>query len=230
MGGGTDYDVYRFGIAAGMSGWGWHAVDLELVGPRRRATAAARAEGVEDADIEAFSVCGTRSQLFRNHGPFIYGSRLLGRLRCERCGWVVALNRGTVDHEIDLYIADAAGHDAGGLLRQIFTAILADAPPGRDAEAGHRSDLLAHAARHRPFMTVCEQCAESSDAALVHGTEAMTCPQAVVVCEECSFTAGSWAGKRHGVTTGECVVAAPCSALIALADHYGIPVMAGERR
>ena len=45
--------------------------------------------------------------------------------------------------EIDLYIADAAGHgDAGGLLRQIFTAILADAPPGRDAEAGHRSDLL----------------------------------------------------------------------------------------
>ena len=78
-------------------------------------------------------------------------------------------------------------------------------------------------------MTVCEQCAESSDAALVHGTEAMElCPQAAVVCEECSFTAGSWAGKRQGVTTGECVVAAPCSALIALADHYGIPVMAGR--
>ena len=25
----THVPAYRFGIAAGMSGWGWHAVDLE---------------------------------------------------------------------------------------------------------------------------------------------------------------------------------------------------------
>ena len=30
----THVPAHRFGIAAGMSGWGWHAVDLECV--RRR--------------------------------------------------------------------------------------------------------------------------------------------------------------------------------------------------
>ena len=144
----------RFGIAAGMSGWGWHAVDLELVGPQ---LAKIHAENRKRIDGDVFSVCGVRAQMVRKLGPFTYGSRWLRRLRCERCSWVVALSRGTVEQEIDLYTADAGGDALGDLLRQIFTAMLADAPPGPEAEAGHRSDLLAHASRHRPVMTVCER-------------------------------------------------------------------------
>jgi len=114
-------------------------------------------------------------------------------------------------------------------LRHIFTAILADAPPGQEAEAGHRSDLLAHAARRRPVITVCETCIEEGSAA-AHGPHMAQCPQAAVLCEECSFTAGSWAGEWQGVTTGECVVAAPCSVLTALGEHYGIPLTGWEGR
>ena len=213
----THVPAHRFGIAAGMSGWGWHAVDLECV---RRRLATARNEAIKTVDVEVFSVCGARSHLVRKLGAFTYGSRWLQRLRCERCSWVVAINRGTVEQEIDLYTAESGDAPSGDLLRQIFTAILADAPPGREAEAGHRSDLLAHAARHRPVITVCETCSEEGSAA-AHGPHVAQCPQAAVRCDECSFTAGSWAGERQGV--GECVVAAPCSVLTALAEHYGIP-------
>lgn len=166
-------------------------------------------------------MCGARSQLVRKLGPFTYDSRWLEKLRCERCSWVVALNRGTVEQEIELYVADAGGDRRGELLRQIFTAILADAPPGPEATAGHRSELLAHTARHRPAATVCADCTrQGCDGA--HGPDVGVCPDAAVVCAECSFTTGSWAGQWHSVTTGECVVGAPCSALLALAEHYGI--------
>ncbi len=218
--------AHRFGIAAGMSGWGWHAVDLEAMGRR---LAEANNEVIKAVDVEVFSVCGARSHLVRKLGAFTYGSRWLERLRCERCSWVVAINRGTVEQEIDLYTAESGDAPSGHLLRHIFTAILADAPPGHEAEAGHRSDLLAHAARHRPVITVCETCIEEGSAA-AHGPHMAQCPQAAVLCEECSFTAGSWAGEWQGATTGECVVAAPCSVLTALAVHYGIPLTGWEVR
>ena len=220
----THVPAHRFGIAVGMSGWGWHAVDLECV---RRRLATARNEAIKTVGVEVFSVCGARSHLVRKLGAFSYGSRWLQRLRCERCSWVVALNRDTVEQEIDLYTAESGDAPSGDLLRQIFTAILADAPPGREAEAGHRSDLLAHAARHRPVITVCKTCTEEGRAA-AHRPHAAQCPQAAVLCEECSFTAGSWAGEWQGLTTGECVVAAPCSVLTALAEHYGIPLRSRE--
>ena len=76
---------------------------------------------------------------------------------------------------------------------------------------------------------MCETCTEEGSAA-AHGPQVAQCPQAAVLCEECSFTAGSWAGEREGVTTGECVVAAPCSVLPALAEHYGIPLTGREGR
>lgn len=213
-----DYDSYRFGIAAGLSGPGWHAIDLEVMWAH---WASSRAAGLKREDVEAFSVCGARSQLVRKLGPFTYDSRWLEKLRCERCSWVVALNRGTVEQEIELYVADAGGDRRGELLRQIFTAILADAPPGPEATAGHRSELLAHTARHRPAATVCADCTRQG-CADTHGPDVGVCPDAAVVCAECSFTTGSWAGQWQGVTTGECVVGAPCSALLALAEHYGI--------
>lgn len=194
-------------------------MDLELI-PAQRATSG-------PAEREVFSLCGARcGPPVGRLGAFTYDNRSLHRLRCERCSWVVALARGTVEQEIDLYAA-AAGVDAlSQLLRQIFTAILADAPPGPRGQAGHRSDLLAHTARHRPVLIVCGEC---RDAGLVvaHGPSAWRCPHAAVVCQECSFTAGSWAGEWEGVTTGECVVVSPCSTLLALADHYGIAVRGG---
>lgn len=221
-GGPVHISADRYGIAAGLSGWGWHAVDLESVHAQRATSGS--------VEREVFSLCGARSsQPIGRLGAFTYDNRWLHRLRCERCSWVVALDRGTVEQEIDLY-ATAAGVDAlSQLLRQIFTAILADAPPDPRAQAGYRSELLAHAARHRPVMTVCQQCSQEG-AAAAHGPDAARCPHAAALCEECSFTAGSWAGEHAGITTEECVVAAPCSALRALAGHYDVSVPDGKGR
>lgn len=219
-----DYEQHRFAIGAALSGCGYHAIDLEMLFPR---ISSAQAAGRNPAEVEAFSPCGARVQVVAKLGPFTYGSRWLTRLRCERCSWVVALNRGTVEQEIDLYTAEAGGDRRGELLRDIFTSILADATPGPDSQAGHRSDLLAHAARHRPVLTVCAKCSEAGLSA-AHGPSASRCPHAAVVCQECSFTAGSWAGEWEGVTTDECVVASPCSTLLALADHYGLAVKGRE--
>jgi hypothetical protein len=219
-GGAAHVGAYRFGIGAGGSDWRWHAVDLQVGGPRM---ADAVARGGQRGDVEVFSVCGIRAELVRRLGQFTYGSRWLSERRCERCGWVVALNRGTVEAEIELHVG-AAGDVDTGLLRQVFTAVLADVAPGRDAESGHRSDLLAHAARHRPTAIVCEQCGEKCSAAEGHGEGVVVCPQVQLVCGECTFSAGRWADEREGMSTAECVVPAPCSVLVALARHYEIPV------
>ncbi|MGB8402616.1 MAG: hypothetical protein WCE30_00920 [Mycobacterium sp.] len=207
---------YRFGITMGGAGQQrWHAIDLKMYGPR---IVEAQARG---AGVDIFSVCVTRSDYVRPAGQFTYGSRYLRNHRCERCGWVVALNRGTVEQEIDLYTADAAGADHGAL-RQIFIAILADLPPGAIAESGHRSDLLAHAARHRPAAMVCDECAHGAHCADVHGPGVTRCPDTTLVCWACTFTAGPWGGDQQGMATGECVVSAPCSVLGSLARHYDI--------
>ena len=151
---------------------------------------------------------------------------MVTRLRCERCSWVVALNRGTVEQEIDLYTAEAGGDRRGELLRDIFTSILADATPGPDSQSRAPLDLLAHAARHRPVLTVCAKCSEAGLSA-AHG------PSVVVparrrgvpgVLVHRGFVGREW----EGVTTDECVVASPCSTLLALADHYGLAVRGRE--
>jgi hypothetical protein len=207
----------------------WHAVDMALLGPR---LAAAAAEN-RAREVEVYSVCGLRAHHAARLGGFTYDNRFLGSRRCERCSWVVALNRGTVEQEIDFYTRAEDGSDVlapvggdSGLLRAIFTAILADAPPGRDAESGHRSDLLAHATAHRPVVRVCESCTEHGVGA---GHDGSGCPQAAVICGQCTFTCGQWAGAQAGRITGECVVAAPCSVLVALAAHYGVDTGTGTR-
>jgi len=224
-----DYGEHRFGIGAtaGLR-WRWHAVDLAVLGPRLDAAAA---EGRGRRSVEVYSVCGVRSDYASRLGPFTYGSRWLTSRRCERCGWVVALSRGTIEQEIDLYTVEsgvrdviAVGGGDPGLLRRIFTAILADAPPGREAEAGHRSDLLAHAAAHRPVIAVCEVCAHSSSPTVVHGVNA--CPESRVACGACTFTAGPWAGEWEGTATGECVVARA----VLCVDHAGRPLRVHCRR
>lgn len=202
--------LHRFG--AGVDSSALHAVDLEVHGPRIAAFV------VRGAFANVFSVCGAQVRYVRAFGGF--GGLEDQQRRCERCGWVVALERGTVAQEINRY----AGSGDQGLLRQIFVAILADLPPGSDAAvASHRSDLLAHAARHQPVSLDCAQCAAGLAPDAVHGPGVRACPAAALVCRACTFTAGSWAGGAgYGTATGECVVAAPCSVLVALAEHYGI--------
>lgn len=214
--GGFRLPRYRFGIAVGGSGHRpWHAVDLSVYGPRMAEQAAGGAR------VDIFSVCGIRSGYVRQAGQFTYGSGYLKRGRCERCGWVVALNLGSVEQEIDLHCAVADGAN-DGLLRHIFTAILADLPPGRDAAPGHRSDLLAHAARHRPTMAVCRECARGASSPQVHGTGITICPRGHLVCSACTFSAGKWGVGDGDAMAEECVVDAPCSVLVALARHYDI--------
>lgn len=210
--------TYRFGVAAGGEHGRWHAVDLHSIAP----PIVAAAGGGDSAGV--VSVCGARSHYRGQLGRFDVGDQGLGRRRCESCGWVVALTQGAVEAQIELYTA-AAGTLDDGLLRRIFVAILADLPPGRAARAGHRSELLAHAARHRPTVAVCANCTASDRSpAEVHGHDTAVCPDAVLVCRACTFTAGPWAGPRRGAPTGECVVAAPCSVLVALARHYDLPM------
>lgn len=210
---------YRFGIGnGGAYPRQWHAVDLKIYGPRM---VAAWSRGGRDFGVETFSVCGLRTQYVRRCGEFTYGSPYLDAQRCEECGWVVALNQGTVEREIELYTEASDERDIG-LLRQIFTAILADLPPGRPAESGHRSDLLAHAARHRPEVAACEGCREGHPVSAVHGVDVEFCPETVLVCRSCTFTIGQWGGARQGMPTNECVVSSPCSVLAALATHYDI--------
>lgn len=217
--GGQHLPRYRFGIGGGgVYPRRWHAVDLKVYGPRM---AAEVARGGHIGSVDTFSVCGLRTQYLRRCGQFTYDSRFLASQRCEQCGWVVALNQGTVEREIELY-TEASGERDRGLLRQIFTAILADLPPGKVAEAGHRSDLLAHAARHRPVLASCEGCTAGHQPSAVHGREVTLCPDAVLVCGSCTFTAGPWGGDRAGAPTSECVVRSPCSVLAALAAHYDI--------
>lgn len=219
----------RFGTAVATTGLQAHAVDLEATLSHRPLRMAG--DDRETGAAAVFSVCGSRGQLLPRFGAFTYESPwLAGRTRCERCSWVVALTRGTVEQEIELYAGDATAEHGGDLLRQIFTSILADAPPeGGKAQVGHRSDLLAHAARHRPVLTVCEECGDAGCEG-AHGPGVDRCPHASSVCVECSFVAGSWAGEWEGTIAAECEVPSPCSTLVALAHHYGISLPVSEGR
>lgn len=228
---------HRFGIGlAGSVPRAWHAVDLASHGP---ALAAAEAAG---GPWGVLAVCGVITRHLRSFGDFttaLHGVEVQNR--CARCGWVVALTQGTVDQEIAFY----TGGDENSVLHQVFTAILADLPPGATGRPGLRSDLLAHASLHRPVILGCEPCSlRQLPAEEVHGPSVRVCPEARLVCESCTFVRDSWApgcrdhhGYRRDWTShhqdgggGECVVAAPCSALLALAEHYEIPVDEPEPR
>lgn len=179
-----------------------HAVDLE----------AARAWG--SVGVERLSVCRTPCTFVDNgeQGAFPYGAALSwgDSSRCERCGWVVALNRGAVDAEIEFYADGSRVGVFADPLRQLFTAILADAPPGPTADLGYRSELLAHVARHRP---VIDLEGELGALPAYRRVPLASSPLREPTCLECTFAFG------YGSAIA---VPAPCSALTAVAHHYGI--------
>lgn len=215
---------FCIGAAAGLKSR-WHAVNAAALG----APKAAEADG-DGHRVEQYSVCGLPCRTAARLGSFTSDNPWLQEGgRCERCGWVVAVSCGTIDQEIDGYtpvgaqrqIIAEAGVDPD-LLPNILIAILADALPGLDGESGHRSDLLAHAASHRPVIVMCGECSRTGCCTDVHGPQTAACPYAAVMCWACTFTAGTWAGGWEGTATGDCDVAAPCSVLTTLASVYGI--------
>lgn len=198
---------FRFGVGIepplAVPGRFVHAVDLE-------------ASPAWSSGAHGLSVCRTPCTPFIDggDGEFAYGVALFGAdsSRCERCGWVVALNRGAVDAEIEFYASRSRSGVFAGLLRRLFVAILADAPPGPAADLGYRSELLAHVARHRPVVDLDSEL----DVLPAYRRVPLASSRALVpVCLECTFAFG------HG---GAIVVPAPCSALVAVAHHYGIAV------
>ena len=227
----------RFGVGPGRHRR--HAVDLLEALPAIDAGAHA---GHTAGDVAVFGVCGERVTLARKWGRFEYGNPHLNSRRCERCGWIVALHHHSIEHEIDYYRADptdrafisSGGHDPE-LLPKVLRAVLAwHQGEGLDRpEAGLVSDLLAHICRHRPIGVICAGCWDGGIEE-AHGPGVTVCPQSVVACWSCTFVAGAWAGEHEDtIGSAECVVAAPCSVLTAVATHHHIPIAAGgfdERR
>lgn len=227
----------RFGVGPGRHRR--HAVDLLEALPAIDAGVRA---GQSARDVAVFGVCGERVTLARKWGRFEYENPHLNSRRCERCGWIVALHHHSIEHEIDYYRADptdralisGGGHDPE-LLPNVLRAVLArhqgevvDRP-----EAGLVSDLLAHICRHRPIGVICAGCWDGG-LEEAHGPGVTVCPQSVVACWSCTFVAGAWAGEHEDtIGSAECVVAAPCSVLTAVATHHHISITAGgfdERR
>lgn len=191
-------------------------IEPPLAVPRRfvHAVDLASTRAWSSVGVECLSVCRTPCTFVDNgeQGAFPYGAALSwgDSSRCERCGWVVALNRGAVDAEIEFYADVSRLGVFADPLRQLFTAILADAPPGPDADLGYRSELLAHVARHRPVVDLER---ELGALPAYRRVSLASAPTLAPTCLECTFAFG------YG---GAVVVPAPCSALAAVAGHYGI--------
>jgi len=198
---------------------------------------AAVAAGRDWSAVPVVSVCGQRISAAWGSRVFGYGTVVPGLRRCGQCGWIVALQLGTLEQEIAWYTPDSAHRSrceiAGvdpDLIARVFTAILADAPPGVNGEPGHRSALLAHAAQHAPAVVVGEDGASHGGGWVVRARSDQYCLVGQVVCMACTFTMGGWAGKSAGSVGAECVVGAPCSVLLALTSHYGLDIDAVENR
>lgn len=183
----------------------------------------------------AAALCRREVGLATAWGPYSRDAALerLTR-RCPDCAWILALHRGDVDEEIaaftthDAFDAAAiAAHLGEGVDERLLDAIAHDPALWQGADRlgpSHRSQLLGHATRHLPAVTVCEECAEIG-VANAHGYGS-TCPAQDVTCPGCTVTAhGIWAGEWEGIFLPECTVTAPCSVLVTLAGHYQISIV-----
>lgn len=180
-------------------------------------------------DAVAGAVCGAMVQLAAKWGPYERDSKYLAHGRvCVACAWIIAGARDELPAQIAAakpaqanidVITDALGDPLAGI--RLLEAIAADDDLD-DSLVGHyrrshKADLLAHAARHLPAITICEECADGGDYG--HDDED-SC--AAALCMTCTASSGPWAGEWEGYTLDECVVAAPCSVLRAMCNHYKI--------
>lgn len=162
--------------------------------------------------------------------------------RCAECAWIVAFRRGTVTAQLDTLMPPAG--DRRVLDRFLpdpliafstAKAILGQAGSGGlDDEPGSESliQLLAAVTRHRPVITLPEECAHGECAHVPDdpgGPAECPMPDASVACSACSLVAGSWAGEYEGAYRRECTVPAPCPVLSSLAGHAGVTLVPGFR-
>lgn len=223
---GSEAVAGRFGIGIGDDGRR-HAVE------RRHASTSADGSARSGGSL---AVCGqwtTEATLWGDWDP---DKPTVQSHRCEHCGWALAVHGAApIAEELARYtitgrdrgVVVAAGADPN-LLHRLMTAILQPEPelgsePLSDIGPGALSSLLAHAARHRPLVLRCEECADTANAPEELDEEGdHNCAQ--LVCAGCSLKHGKWAGEREGYLRSECTVAWPCSVITTMADHHGLGV------
>ncbi|CAN5736257.1 hypothetical protein BH09ACT8_BH09ACT8_56050 [soil metagenome] len=214
-------------LVFGVSGGERHIVTGEAAG------VALDLAGGDPRLAHAAALCRRVVKVATAWGPYSRDAALEYPPRCPDCAWILALHRGDVDEEVaaftthDAFDAAAIAARLGeGVGERLLDAIAHDPALWQGADRlgpSHRSQLLGHASRHLPAVTVCEECAEIG-VANAHGYGA-TCPAQEVACLGCTVTAhGLWAGEWEGTFLPECTVAAPCSVLTTLAVHYRIPI------
>lgn len=194
----------------------------------------------EDSPARARSVCGVKVTIARYWGEFRRGSDETDRHAgwgqlCPRCAWAVALANGTEKQEL---AAISPGELDMVALRRLVPdpllvvkmcrSVLADRDRADAYNDDYRVHVLAAVTAHKPVVLLSEgcrggECGCGCDNDLCeeeHDERACYAESASVACWACSIVAGPWAGEWAGVTV-ECAVAAPCSALLAMAEKYG---------
>lgn len=182
-----------------------------------------------DASIKTAALCGLPATAAPTWGRS--NMTAARRSQCHECRWILAIHRDTVATEIATYIPDPADSaiitatlNSPHIGVQVLTAIAASeelAHHDRDLNPSRLSQLLSHASRHQPTVTLCEECVDFG-IVNAHGFDAI-CPEQSVICHGCTpHAAESWAGEGEGALLMECTVAAPCSALRTLASYYGV--------
>ncbi|WP_176470791.1 hypothetical protein [Mycobacterium avium] len=186
--------------------------------------------------VHAAALCERTVGLAPTWGP--YGREAADRYGrpCHDCQWILALHRGTVADEfgaacpdaVDAAAIAAAGIDPH-LGPKLLTAIAGDRALIRSHHPlapTHQTQLFAHASRHLPAVSICEECLDFG----IHNAhdDTSTCPAQSIFCPACTPAAGQWAGEWAGTLLSECLVEAPCSVLTALAAHYALSTHLGH--
>ncbi|TMS50674.1 hypothetical protein [Mycobacterium sp. DBP42] len=190
-----------------------------------------------DAGMNASAICGHPTTVASAWGPYNTAAPHPGR--CHECRWILAIQRDTIAAEIATYTPDPVDS-------AVITAILGSPLIGvdvltaiadssvkvhhdRNLNPSRLSQLLSHASRHQPTVTLCEECVEIG-IVNAHGFGSI-CPEQSVICHSCTpHAVEAWAGEREGTVLTECTVAAPCSVLSTLARHYGVALGTASTR
>lgn len=187
--------------------------------------------------VHAAALCETTVGLTPTWGAYDrQASDRYGR-PCHDCLWILALHRKTVADELEAARPDdfdgaalaAAGFDPH-LGPNLLAAIAGDPAlihSHHPLGPTHQAQLLAHASRHLPAISICQECLDLG----IHNAhdDTSTCPAQIIFCPACTPAAGEWAGEWQGTLLSECLVTAPCSALTTMAAHYTLNTHLGHQ-